>query len=200
MKSVRFDNFFIVGIGASPGGFEACQLLLENLATDTGMAFVIIFHLLPTRESPAAQILRKSTRMSVTEAMSGMEIEPNHIYVIPPNTQMSIRNRKLELHPRSQFESPPMPIDYFFKSLAIDALDRAIGVVLSGKSNDGAEGSIAIKDRGGNIFSQTPESAHERWMRANIIAMSKSEIDFILTPQEIGRELTQISGHCKHGG
>ena len=87
------DDFFIVAIGASPGGFEACKLLLKNLATDTGMAFVIIFHLLPTRESLAAQIFRKSTRMSVAEAMSGMEVEPKHIYVIPPNTQMSVRNR-----------------------------------------------------------------------------------------------------------
>ena len=186
------DDFFIVGIGASPGGFDACKLLLQNIECDSGMAFIIVFHLAPTRVSVAVQLCAKFTPMSVLEAKSGMPIEPNHIYVIPPDRQMSVRDRKLVIEPRNHLEKPPMPIDYFFRSLATDVSDRAIGVVLSGKSNDGAEGSIAIRDRGGKILAQTPEPAHERWMRANTIAMNERAIEFISSPQAIGMELSLI--------
>lgn len=181
----------IVGIGASAGGVEAFKELLSHLATDTGMAFVLILHLSPTHESMLAEILSRATSMPVLQVKGRTKIEPNHVYVIPPNAEMTIDRGNLSLQPRKQSAFPPLPIDAFFNSLAENLQERAVSVVLTGTGKDGAEGTKAIKSAGGITFAQTPSSAVHDSMPTHAIATSN--IDFVLTPREIALEISTVS-------
>src|ERR1700719_1309893 len=93
------ERVSVVGIGASAGGLEAFRLLLGNLPADTGFAFVLVQHLDPTHQSSLSQILARATSMPVTEAGDGVRVEPNHVYAIPPNTELTIADRVLKLSP-----------------------------------------------------------------------------------------------------
>lgn len=186
-------KFPIVGIGASAGGLEAFTKLLKNLPTNTGMAFVLVQHLSPQYESFLAEILSKVTAMPVLEVRNGTRVEPNCIYVIPPNVSMGISEGILRLLPRPTQERPHLPVDYFFRSLAVDQGNDAIGVVLSGTGSDGAEGLKFIKGEGGITFAQAPESAKFGGMPQRAILVD--HVDFILAPDAIGRELSKISKH-----
>lgn len=124
--------FPIVGIGASAGGLEAFTQLLRHLPIDTGMAFVLIQHLNPNQKSLLSEILARATAMLVLEVEDGMMVEPNCVYVIPPNAKMTIALRRLNLTPRDKTRGIAMPVDAFFLSLAEDSgqqsdRDRAIG-------------------------------------------------------------------------
>src|SRR4051812_10200279 len=129
--------FPIVGIGASAGGFEALNQFLAALPRDTGMAFVIVQHLDPSHESQLTELLRRGAHLSVQEIRNNTDVESNRIYVMPPNTSLKISGGKLRLSKRQRAEIPQMPVDRFFRSLAEDQLDLAIGVVLSGSGSDG---------------------------------------------------------------
>ena len=190
MPSVE-PRFPIVGIGASAGGVEAFKELLSHLAPDTGMAFVMILHLSPTHVSMLAEILSRSTSMPVNQVKSRTQIKPSHVYVIPPNAEMTIENGTLALQPRKRYECPPLPIDAFFHSLAKNLKEFAVSVVLTGNGSDGAEGTKAIKNLGGITFAQTPSSAVFDSMPTHAIAIT--EIDFVLTPREIALEISRIS-------
>ena len=185
--------FPIVGIGASAGGLEAFTELLKNLPNDTGMGFVLIQHLAPHQKSMLSEILAKTTQMPVTEVEEGMLVEPNHIYVIPPNTNMIISRGVLKLTPRADTIGRYLPIDALFISLASDRNNKAIAVVLTGKDGDGTIGIEAIKAAGGITFAQTTKSAQYKSMPHN--AAATGSVDFILTPQEIALELANISKH-----
>ena len=139
----------IVGIGASAGGLEAFQQLLAALQEDSGMAFVLVQHLAPKHESILSQLLSKSTRMPVVEVSDGIAVQPNHVYVIPPNADMSIVDGVLHLTPLDADRARRMPIDMFLRSLAQDQQGRAIGVILSGTASDGTLAMQAIKAMGG---------------------------------------------------
>src|SRR2546423_1554940 len=128
--------FPVVGIGASAGGYEAFCEFLTHLPKDTGMAFVLVQHLDPKHKSQLTQLLGHTSTVPVLEAENQMEVEPNHVYVIPENTYMTITDGRLRLSPRNEFESPPMPIDVFFRSLAEDQQNHAIAIVLSGTGTD----------------------------------------------------------------
>jgi two-component system CheB/CheR fusion protein len=106
------DSFPVVGIGASAGGLEAFTKLLKHLPGDTGMAFVLVQHLDPSHASALTEILSRATAMPVTEVRDGMRVEPNHVYVIPPNTNMAILHRVLSLMPRTEKHGLHLPIDY----------------------------------------------------------------------------------------
>lgn len=186
------QTFPIVGIGASAGGLEAFSELLENLATDTGMAFVLIQHLAPEHHSMLSEILSRKSVMPVTEVKDGMQVEANHVYVIPPNTNMAVLHRKLCLMPRGEAE-PHMPVDYFFRSLASDQGSKAIGVVLSGTASDGALGLKAIKGEGGITFAQDEETAKYYGMPRSAVAAGY--VDFVLPPAAIAEEIGKISKH-----
>ena len=190
MPAVK-PRLVIVGIGASAGGVEAFRELLSHLATDKGMAFVLILHLSPTRESLLAQILGHATSMPVIQVRGGMLIDPNHVYVIPPNAKMTIENGALSLRLRDKSECPHMPIDAFFHSLAETQRERAISIVLSGNGSDGAEGTKAIKKFGGFTFAQTPTSALFDPMPTRAIATTA--IDLVLTLREIALEISKMS-------
>jgi two-component system CheB/CheR fusion protein len=185
--------FPLVGVGASAGGLEAFTQLLAHLPQDTGMGFVLIQHLDPKHQSMLTEILSRSTKMPVREVMSGMHVEPDNVYVIPPGTNMSLVDGMFRLVPRTRLRGREMPIDYFLHSLAEQYRTQAIGVILSGTLSDGALGLKAIKAEGGVTFAQEERSAKFHDMpRAAIAAGS---VDFILPPEGIARELAQIGSH-----
>ncbi len=194
MKKIKPIVFFpIVGIGASAGGLEAASEFLKALPPNTGMAYILVSHLEPTHESMLSEILSQSTTMPTREVKEGMGVEPNHVYIIPPNTNMTISNGILKLISRIKTGGPQMPIDHFFLSLAKDQGNHAIGIILSGAATDGSLGLKAIKDAGGITFAQEEKSAKYSSMPHSAIATGS--VDFILTPEKIAKELTRLSIH-----
>jgi two-component system, chemotaxis family, CheB/CheR fusion protein len=191
----RADNkiFPIVGIGASAGGLEAFTKLLENLPPDTGMAFVLVQHLAPTKDSILAELLSKATTMTVSEVQDGMTVEPDHVYVIPPNTIMAIFHGALTLQPRAEPHSHHMPVDAFFRSLAQDQGQNAFGIILSGTGSDGSLGIQALKAEGGIILAQDERSAKYDGMPKSAIATGT--VDYILPPEKLAAEIVRISHH-----
>ncbi len=191
--SGKTDSFAVVAIGASAGGLEAFTQLLHALPDNTGMAFVCIQHLDPTHHSMLSELLAKATSIPVIEAKNGTEVKPNHVYVIPPNVNMGILQRRLQLTPRTEGPGLHTPVDFFMRSLAQARNSRSIGVVLSGTASDGTRGLAAIKAEGGITFAQDEKSAKYSGMPHSAIASGC--VDFILPPDKIGRELARISGH-----
>ena len=183
----------IVGIGASAGGLEAFSQLLRTLPAETGMAFVLVQHLDPRHESMLTQILSQRTKMPVNEVNDGLAVEPDHVYILPPNKNMTISGGILDLRPRTEVRGQHMPVDHFFRSLAEDQKSHAIGVILSGTASDGALGLRAIKAEGGITFAQDEKSAKFGGMPHSAVAAGGA--DFILPPEEIAKELVRISGH-----
>ncbi|HEY9643453.1 MAG TPA: chemotaxis protein CheB [Coleofasciculaceae cyanobacterium] len=186
-------RFPVVGIGASAGGLEAFTQLLNHLPIDTGMAFVLVQHLDPNQKSLLSEILSRTTRMPVSEVQEGMAVEPNHVYVIPPNTLMTVAQGALHLTPRDRAQKVSKAIDMFFNSLAVEYGEKAIAVILSGGDADGTQGLEAIKAEGGITFAQSQESAQVTSMPNTAIATG--QVDFILSPEEIATELANISRH-----
>ena len=157
--SNQSGSYPIVGVGASAGGFEAFRELLKALPSDSGLALVLVQHLDPGHESLLAKLLSHATAMPVREVEEGMAVEPNHVYVIPPNKTMGIRNGTLHLIARGEPAAKHLPVDYFLTSLAEDRGNRAVGVILSGTASDGTLGLKAIKAEGGITFAQDSQSA-----------------------------------------
>lgn len=186
-------EFLVVGIGASAGGLEAFIELLEHLPGDTGMAFVLVQHLDPRHKSNLAEILARSTQMSIREVTDGLPVEPDHIYVVPPNMEMGMLHGVLKLMPRAEPHGRHMPINSFLRSLAEDQGPRAIGVVLSGTGSDGALGLRAIKAEGGITIAQDQASAKYGGMPG--AAVATGDVDCVLSVADIGRELARIGRH-----
>ena len=157
------------------------------------MAFVLIQHMDPNHQSVLTSLLQKATAMPVREVTDGMAVEPNHVYVIPPNSLMTISKGALALTPRHQRSIKNLPIDHFFQALADDLQRRAIGVILSGTASDGTQGLRAIKAQGGITFAQDRESAQHSGMPMSAVAAGC--VDFTLPPGSIAIELARINGH-----
>jgi len=187
------DLIAVVGVGASAGGFEAFKQLLERLPVDTGMAFVLVTHLDPKHESILPELLAKATPLPVSEVEDGTPVAPDHVYVIPHNTSLAIEGGALRLRPREEGRAQHHPIDAFLRTLAKDLSTRAIGVILSGVATDGTLGLGMVKAEGGITFAQEPKSAKYDSMPRSAIAAGC--VDFVLTPEEIARELARISRH-----
>ena len=151
--------FPIIGIGASAGGLEALEQFLRAMPPNTGMALVIVQHLDPTRKGIMVQLLSRATTMKVSQVTDRLPVEPNHVYVIPPNRDMSILHGVLHLLDPVAPRGLRLPIDFFFRALADDRKDRSIGVILSGMGSDGTLGLRAIKEKAGAVFVQSPDSA-----------------------------------------
>ena len=152
-------TFPIVGIGASAGGLEALEQLLRHVPEKSGLAFVVVQHLDPTREGMLVELLQRATRMKVLQVKDRLRVEPDHVYVIPPNKDLSILHGVLHLLAPAAPRGLRLPIDFFFRSLAADQQGRSIGVILSGMGSDGTLGLGAIKEQGGVVFVQAPASA-----------------------------------------
>lgn len=152
-------GFPIVGIGTSAGGLEACETFFRACPVDTGMAFVLVPHLNPDHRSILAEILQSFTAMPVAQAIDQIRVEKNHIYIIPPNREMAIFNGVLQLSLPDKARGRRMPIDNFFRSLADDQAELAIGLVLTGNATDGTLGLCAILGAGGVCMVQKPSTA-----------------------------------------
>ena len=185
----------IVGIGASAGGLEAFGEFLNAIPGDTGMAFVLVQHLDPHHTSALAELLRQRTDLPVLEVSDGTIVRANQVYVIPPNTEMTIADNVLRLTPRA--EGRYMPIDSFLCSLAEDRKANAIGVILSGAASDGTLGLKEIKSQGGITFAQDESAKFDGMPRSAIAA---GVVDFILPPDAIAGELAAIARHPYRNG
>jgi two-component system CheB/CheR fusion protein len=187
----RGNAFPIVGIGASAGGLEAFAQLLSAIPGNTGIAFVLVQHLDPQHESLLTELLTRAARIPIETVHDGAAVQPDHIYVIPPNTTMELQDGHLRLVAREP--GLHLPIDIFFRSLAKIQGSRAIGVVLSGNASDGSLGVRAIKAECGLTFAQDESTARFSGMPRNAIATGA--VDFILPPADIGRELARLGNH-----
>jgi two-component system CheB/CheR fusion protein len=178
----------VVAIGASAGGLSAFQQLIEHLPGDTGMAFVLLSHILRGSKSLLSQILARSTTMPVLEVTTRQQkVLGDHIYVLPPDKFMEIRDDCLCLVPR-----PNTPrngaIDHFLFSLAQDQARGSVGIILSGEGSDGAEGLKILKEKGGMTMAQTPATASSISMPRNAIEID--HVDCVLSPTEIAKQLS----------
>ena len=183
-------TFPIVAIGASAGGLEAFSNLLRSLPAAPGIALIFIPHLDPTHESAMVELLSRTTRLPVHQAAEGMRVAVNTVYVLPPNSDMTISEGVLHLLRREAGRGHHMPIDTFFRSLAEDQSSNAIGVILSGTANDGTLGLAAIKDNAGITFAQDANSAKYDGMPNSAIA--SGVVDYVLPPDRIAQELIRI--------
>ena len=182
-----------VAIGASAGGIEAFTDLIRALPVNTGMAFVLIQHLDPTHHSILTELLAKETSMRVREVSDGMPLQPNQVYVIPPNATMSVSGHRLQIAPRGETRGLHMSIDRFMRSLANEEGNRAIGVILSGSGSDGTLGMAEIQAQGGVTFAQDTATAKYDSMPRSAIASGC--VDYVLPPKAIARELARIAHH-----
>ncbi len=156
------------------------------------MAFVLVQHLDPARESALSELLSRVTSLPVREMTTGLPVRPNHIYVIPPNRTLSIVDSVLKLQPRQLTAGAHRSIDFFFEALAHDQRERAVGVILSGTATDGTLGLEAIKAEGGITFAQDDSAQYDSMPRS---AVAAGCVDFVLKPDDIARELVRIAKH-----
>ena len=185
---------FIVGIGGSAGGLNAYKALFDALPSDTGMAFVIVSHILPTANSHLAQILSGHTKMTVIVASSGMPIGANRVYVSPPDTDLLIVDYAFTaVSPRTRRNAQ---VDLFLTSLAEAMGARAVGIILSGYDGDGTEGCKRIKAKGGTTFAQDA-SAEVSGMPLS--AQASGFVDFVLPPGEMPDELQRLVSRMNSG-
>ena len=159
----------IVGIGASAGGLEALEQFFRHAPANSGMAFVLVQHLDPNHASLLTEILQRTTTMPVVEALDQIPVEPNCVYVIPPNRDMAIFHGKLQLSVPNEPRGQRMPIDAFLRSLAEDQQENAIGIILSGTGTDGTLGLRAILGAGGVTLVQDPATAKYDGMPSSAI-------------------------------
>jgi two-component system CheB/CheR fusion protein len=169
-------RFPIVGIGASAGGLEALELFLGHVPAGSGMAFVIVQHLDPTRKGIMSELLQRATRMKVTQVRDHTTVRPDCVYVIPPNKEMSILHGVLHLLAPSAPRGLRLPIDFFFRSLAQDQQEHSIGVILSGMGSDGTLGLRAIKENAGVVLVQEPGTAKFESMPRSAIDAGLADI------------------------
>ena len=187
-------DFPVVGIGASAGGLEALEEFFKNLPRNPGAAFIIVQHLAPNYKSLMDELLSRYTTLAIKRVEDGMQIEKNHIYLIPPKYNMTIFHGKLLLNEQvKNGKTLNLPIDIFFRSLAKDQEKNAIGIILSGTGSDGTLGIRAIKEYGGLTMVQDDKSAKFDGMPRSSI--STGMIDLILPPSELAEELSNYFKH-----
>ena len=186
----RHPPLFVVGIGASAGGLEALIELLGALRK-SDMAFIVVQHLDPKHESLLPDILATKTTMAVSLATPREAVQPDHVYVIPPDALLTVQHGLLEVKPRRSAPERPFPVDILFSSLAAAYGEGAIGIVLSGADADGSLGLREIKHAGGFTFAQQPESARFPIMPRH--AIETGCVDLVLPPKEIAGELARLS-------
>ncbi|MFP4521423.1 MAG: chemotaxis protein CheB [Fibrobacterota bacterium] len=181
------------GIGASAGGLEALEAFFSNMPPESGFSFIVVQHLSPDYKSLMVELLSKKTRMNVYRAEEGMRVKANCVYLIPPKKNLTIFHGKLLLTDQKNDHSLNLPIDIFFKSLADDQFEKAVGIILSGTGSDGTRGIRAIKENGGMVIVQDRESSKFDGMpRA---AASTGLSDLILSPPEMPEHLIAFSKH-----
>jgi two-component system CheB/CheR fusion protein len=181
----------VVGIGASAGGLEAIEAFIKQVPATSGMAFVIIQHLDPVHKGFMVELLQRVTPMPVLQAVDYALIEADHIYIIPPNKDMSMQKGRLYLVDPIKPHGMRLPVDFFFRSMAEDLQQDSIGVILSGMGSDGTLGLRAIKEKGGGVFVQEPATAKFDGMPRSVIDSGLADV--VAPPEELpGRILSYV--------
>ena len=186
-------GFPVVGIGASAGGLEALELFLSHLQPDAGLAYVVVQHLDPTHQDMLVELLQRVTPIPVLQAADRLRIEPDHVYVIPPNCDLSMLHGLLHVLEPAGPRGLRLPIDSFFRALALDRGDLAIGVILSGMGADGTLGMRSIKDAAGMSFAQTPATAKFEAMPRSVIEAGL--VDVVAPAEELPGRIAVALGH-----
>jgi two-component system, chemotaxis family, CheB/CheR fusion protein len=187
------ENFPVVGIGASAGGLEALGKFLGSVPPQSGMAFVIIQHLDPTHKGIMPELLQRVTSMGVIQARDRMKVEPDSVYVIPPNKDMSILHGVLHLFNPVAPRGLRLPIDFFFRSLSDDMREKSVGVILSGMGSDGTTGLRAIKEKAGLTLVQDPASAKFDSMPRS--AINAGMADMVAKAEELPGKIAAYFAH-----
>lgn len=183
-------DFYVVGLAASAGGHEALKEFFLNLPEQPGMAFVVVTHLLRTHYSILDRIISRYTRMTVRR-MKGVDIiRPNHVYVMPENVKVHVRDGSLILTPREDGEILNKTIDLFFHSLGEEQQEKAVAIIFSGMGSDGLQGAQTIHENGGMVLVQDPRSTQFRGMPEALI--SRDSPDAVLPPDELAQVLLSI--------
>ncbi len=173
----------VVGVGASAGGLKALTSLLGAAEETSGLAFVVIQHRTPNNEQLLVDLLAKATRLPVRTADDGVLLEPDHVYIAPAGLLSTLENGRLRIEKPAMPSEAALPIDLFFRSLATDQQEKAIGVVLSGTGADGTNGLRSIKESGGLVVAQDPATAEFDGMPTSAIATGMA--DYVLAPERI---------------
>lgn len=189
------NDFFIVGIGASAGGLAAFESFFSSMPADSSidMAFVLVQHLAPDHKSMLTELIQRYTSMKVYEVEDGMRVQPNRVYIIPPNHNIALFEGMLQVLEFTAPRGQRLPIDFFFRSLAKDQHEHAIGIILSGTGHDGTGGIKAIKEEGGTVIAQSIDSAQFDGMPSSTIATGL--VDYVLPPNEMPTQLIAYTSH-----
>ena len=186
----------IVGLGASAGGLAPLEQFLSGVPPASGLAYLVVQHMDPTHTTLLGELLQRSTPMAVQEAVQGRQIEPDAVYVIPPDAELTVRAGALHLARPAEPRGQRLPIDVLFSSLARELGERAIGVVLSGMGSDGTQGLQAIRNQGGLTLAQEPASAQFDSMPRSAIAAGC--VDVVALPVDMAPRIVAITGPQSH--
>jgi two-component system CheB/CheR fusion protein len=197
-NSTEKKAFPVIGIGASAGGLEALETFFSHMTSDSGMAFVVIQHLAPRHKSILGEILKKDTQMTVLEIQDGMKIEPNQVYLNPPDKDVALSQGAFRLAQPSALTRVRMPIDFCFRSLAEDQREKAVCIILSGTGSDGTLGLEEVKAAGGLTLAQAEDQAKYPFMPRS--AIITGQVDYILPVEKMPEELLRYAKHPYLGG
>lgn len=186
-------NFPVVCLGASAGGLEAFEQFLSNVPENSGMAYIVIQHLDPDQKGMLPELLQRVSKMKVYQVKHGMKVQPNCVYVIPPNNSLSISKAQLQLSKPIEIRGLRLPIDFFLTSLANECKERAVGIILSGMGSDGSVGVRDIKAQNGLVLVQEPSTAKfDSMPRSAIDAVA---VDSIAPTEELPQKLLNLIKH-----
>jgi two-component system CheB/CheR fusion protein len=186
-------KFPIVCIGASAGGLEAFEQFLANVPENSGLAYIVIQHLDPTQKGILPELLRRVSKMPISQVKDRMKVKPDNVYVIPPNKSMSILKGVLHLFDPIESRGLRLPIDIFLRSLADDQREYGIGVILSGMGSDGSAGIRTLKERNGIVLVQEPCDAKYDSMPRN--AIDSVLVDIVAKANELPVKLLTFLKH-----
>ncbi len=183
----------VVGIGASAGGLPALQAIFDSIPDDTGAAFVVVQHLSPNFNTLMDELLARHSNMTVKLADDGEHLKQNHVYVMRPNRNIMVAEGRLFLNEIHRTTHPNLPIDLFFRSLAVDAQNRSVGIILSGTGSDGSHGVKSLREAGGLVMAQQPEEAEFSGMP--VAAIRTGYVDAIGDIEELASQLISYIRH-----
>ncbi len=195
VNAERAHSTRTVGLGASAGGLAVLEQFLAQVPPASGLAYVVVQHLDPTHKAMLVELLQRATTMPVCEAADAMRVEPDVVYVIPPNRNLTLAAGLLHLAPPKEPRGLRLPIDLLFLSLARDQGERAIGVVLSGMGSDGTLGLQAIKSQGGLTLAQSPDSAQFNSMPKSAIVAGC--VDIVALPADLPGHILRVTAELE---
>ncbi len=196
----RRSNFPIVGVGASAGGIEALEGFFQGLPSKPGLAFIVVTHLSPHRESLLHEIIARHTELTVAVAENAVTVCRDCVYVLPPDAIITLKAGRLQLRKPDDGRRERKPIDILFSSLAVDQEEYAASVVLSGGDGDGALGTKAIKERGGLTLAQVADGYGPRHPSMPDTAIATGYVDFALPANEMGAKLAEFARALAESG